>query len=120
MPTDRTYSKWYCRRTSHTITCKLYTVVGLCSELLASNLLEQALGLSSPIARPSPTQCSACKIRQEKKQRQTKRLRWINNRREDVTSLGLRPRGAVYLTNDRGRWRSFIRTHRRQIDGVLK
>ena len=46
------------------------------------------------------------------------RLRWIDNINEDITSLGLTLRGALDLTSDRGQWRSFIRTHRRQRAGV--
>jgi hypothetical protein len=46
------------------------------------------------------------------------RLRWIDNITQDIASLGLTLRGALDLTTDRGQWRSFIRTHRRQKAGV--
>lgn len=38
------------------------------------------------------------------------KLRWIDNINDDITSLGLTIK-AVYLTTDRGYWRSFIPTH---------
>jgi len=37
---------------------------------------------------------------------------------EDIESFGRTSRGAMDLTKDRGQWRSFIRTNRRQIAGV--
>ena len=53
-----------------------------------------------------------------KRHRGRPRQRWIDNINEDITSLGLTLRGAMDLTRDRGQWRSFIRTHRRQVAGV--
>ena len=46
------------------------------------------------------------------------RLRWIDNVKEDIESIGLTLRWAIDLTKDRGQWRSFIRIHRRQMAGV--
>ena len=46
------------------------------------------------------------------------RLRWIDNITQDIASLGQTLRGALDLTTDRGQWKSFIRTHRRQKAGV--
>jgi len=46
------------------------------------------------------------------------RLRWVDNIKEGMTSFGLTLRRAMDLTNYRGQWRSFLRTHRRQLDGV--
>ena len=46
------------------------------------------------------------------------RLRWTDNVKKDIESIGLTLRGAKDLTKDRGQWRSFIRTHRPQMAGV--
>jgi len=56
-------------------------------------------------------------IQMEMKQKQTKSMldrpyKWRHE------SLGLTLRGAMDSTKVRGKWRSFIRTHRRQMAGV--
>ena len=40
------------------------------------------------------------------------------NTNEDIESIGPTLRGAMDLTKDRRQWRSFIRTHRRQMAGI--
>jgi len=37
---------------------------------------------------------------------------------DDVTSLGLKLRAAMNLTDDPGQWKSFIRTHGHQIASI--
>jgi len=54
-----------------------------------------------------------------KRNKDRPRMRWIiDNINENIESVGLTLRGAMELTKDRGQWRSFIRTHRRQLAGV--
>src|SRR6218665_1807840 len=43
------------------------------------------------------------------------RLRWIDDVNEDIDSIGLTLWGAMNLTKNRRQWKSFIRTHRRQM-----
>src|SRR6218665_637618 len=45
-------------------------------------------------------------------------LRRIDNVKDAIESIGMASSGAMDLTKDRGQWRSFIRTHRRQMAGV--
>jgi len=49
-----------------------------------------------------------------KRNKGRRRLRWIDNVNEDIESIGLTLRGTMGFTRDRGQWKSFIRTHRRQ------
>lgn len=63
------------------------------------------------------TTTTTCKIRR-KYETNRPRIRSIDTINEDIESTGLILRGAIDFTKDRGRWKSFIRTHRSQMAGV--